>query len=182
MKPSIWLGVPTTKGRKPRGKVKNSVEVDYETARRLFTLACVLHIRVDPDEREQRTVTDLLGAVLFACTENALRSPWRKASALSRAPDGVDSVGVRERSHLRLKFWTIGIDLSRHRSKKLRRFRGRVLRFDNHLVAGGATQGCRTDANDGDRHRILEYVRSEYCRGQSGHPPRGVPASAGPVA
>ena len=71
---------------------------------------------------EQRTVTDLPGAVLFACTENALRSPM--AESILKHFHGrqiyVDSVGVRagEVDGFAVEVLDeIGIDLSRHRSK-----------------------------------------------------------------
>ena len=66
---------------------------------------------------EQRTVTDLPGAVLFACTENALRSPM--AESILKHFHGrqiyVDSVGVRAGEGLMdlpLKFWTRSVSIS----------------------------------------------------------------------
>jgi len=67
-------------------------------------------------------VSDLPGAVLFACTENALRSPM--AESILKHLHGhriyVDSVGVRSGkidSFAIEVLEEIGIDLSRHRSK-----------------------------------------------------------------
>jgi len=67
-------------------------------------------------------VSDLPGAVLFACTENALRSPM--AESILKHLQGhriyVDSVGVRSGkidSFAIEVLEEIGIDLSRHRSK-----------------------------------------------------------------
>ena len=67
-------------------------------------------------------MTDLPGAVLFACTENALRSPM--AESILKHFHGrriyVDSVGVRagEIDGFAVEVLDeIGIDLSRHRSK-----------------------------------------------------------------
>jgi len=67
-------------------------------------------------------VSDLPGAVLFACTENALRSPM--AESILKHFHGrriyVDSVGVRagEVDGFAVEVLDeIGIDLSRHRSK-----------------------------------------------------------------
>ena len=67
-------------------------------------------------------MTDLPGAVLFACTENALRSPI--AESILKYFHGrqiyVDSVGVRagEIDGFAVEVLDeIGIDLSRHRSK-----------------------------------------------------------------
>ena len=67
-------------------------------------------------------MSDLPGAVLFACTENALRSPM--AESILKHLQGhriyVDSVGVRSGkvdSFAIEVLEEIGIDLSRHRSK-----------------------------------------------------------------
>ncbi|MBC8451864.1 MAG: low molecular weight phosphatase family protein, partial [Rhodospirillaceae bacterium] len=67
-------------------------------------------------------MSDLPGAVLFACTENALRSPM--AESILKHLQGhriyVDSVGVRsgEIDPFAIEVLDeIGIDLSRHRSK-----------------------------------------------------------------
>jgi len=67
-------------------------------------------------------MSDLPGAVLFACTENALRSPM--AESILKHLQGhriyVDSVGVRsgEIDSFAIEVLDeIGIDLSRHRSK-----------------------------------------------------------------
>ena len=67
-------------------------------------------------------MSDLPGAVLFACTENALRSPM--AESILKHLQGhriyVDSVGVRcgEIDSFAIEVLEeIGIDLSRHRSK-----------------------------------------------------------------
>ena len=67
-------------------------------------------------------MSDLPGAVLFACSENALRSPM--AESILKHLHGhriyVDSVGVRagELEGFAVEvLYEIGIDLSRHRSK-----------------------------------------------------------------
>lgn len=72
--------------------------------------------------RERQIVSDLPGAVLFACTENALRSPM--AESILKHLYGhriyIDSVGVRsgELDGFAVEVLDeIGIDLSRHRSK-----------------------------------------------------------------
>ncbi len=69
-------------------------------------------------------MSDLPGAVLFACSENALRSPM--AESILKHLHGhriyVDSVGVRagELDGFAVEVLDeIGIDLSRHRSKSL---------------------------------------------------------------
>lgn len=74
------------------------------------------------DIGKDRAVSDLPGAVLFACTENALRSPM--AESILKHFHGhriyVDSVGVRagEIDPFAVEVLDeIGIDLSRHRSK-----------------------------------------------------------------
>ena len=67
-------------------------------------------------------MNDMPGAVLFACTENALRSPM--AESMLKYFQGhriyVDSVGVRagKLDDFAVEvLYEIGIDLSRHRSK-----------------------------------------------------------------
>lgn len=67
-------------------------------------------------------MTDLPSAVLFACTENALRSPMAESilKHFHRGGIYVDSVGVRAGcidSFAVEVLDEIGIDLSRHRSK-----------------------------------------------------------------
>lgn len=69
-------------------------------------------------------VTDLPDSILFVCSENALRSPMAEALAKSILGDRVfvDSVGVRDGDLDPMAIAVleeIGIDLSRHRSKKL---------------------------------------------------------------
>lgn len=69
-------------------------------------------------------MADLPDSILFVCSENALRSPMAEALAKSLLGDRVfiDSVGVRDGDLDPMAIAVleeIGIDLSRHRSKKL---------------------------------------------------------------
>ncbi len=74
-------------------RLKGKVEMDHETARRLFTLICSVQpyaARIDP-----RDAT--LPLVLFICSMNAVRSPMAAALARRAFPEGViaRSAGVR---------------------------------------------------------------------------------------
>src|SRR5262249_8780933 len=75
-------------------RLKHKVKVDFETARRLFTLICVLHWT---GRRVSEGGTNR-GAVLFACGQNSVRSPM--AAALMRQAFGnglvIASAGVRK--------------------------------------------------------------------------------------
>ena len=54
-----------------RERLNGKVDVDFDTARRLFTLVSVLALA----GRRSQMAGDLPGAVLFACSQNAIRSP-----------------------------------------------------------------------------------------------------------
>tara|TARA_R110002126_G_scaffold9519_13_gene42969 strand:+ start:5498 stop:5938 length:441 start_codon:yes stop_codon:yes gene_type:complete len=69
-------------------------------------------------------MTSLPSSILFVCSENALRSPMAEALTKHRFGTGVyvDSVGVRDGDLDPMAIAVmdeIGVDMSRHKSKKL---------------------------------------------------------------
>ena len=98
-----------------RERLHGKVEVDFDTARRLFTLV------MRPALARMSVAGDLPGAVLFACTQNAIRSPM--AAGLDEAflrTQGVRRI-VRRQAGRELDPFVIavmdeiGIDMSKHR-------------------------------------------------------------------
>ena len=107
---------------------------------------------------------ELPGAVLFACTMNAVRSPM--AAAILRHLAGrrvyVDSAGVRAGApdpFVDEVMDEIGIDMSRHRPHTHRRPARHLVRPHRHAVARGAPPRARADAHHGRRRRVLADLR-----------------------
>ncbi len=94
-------------------RLQGKVEMDHETARRLFTLICSIQpyaARIDPRDTS-------LPLVLFVCTMNAVRSPMAAALARRAFPAGViaRSAGIRNGVidgfvHAVMEEW--GVDMS----------------------------------------------------------------------
>lgn len=89
-------------------RLKDKIDVDFDTARRLFTLVCVLHWRADTGHgcRPGGSAAMSAGAtgkplapqsVLFLCGMNAIRSPMAEALARQILPSRVflASAGLR---------------------------------------------------------------------------------------
>ena len=111
----------------------------------------------------------LPASVLFACSQNSIRSPM--AEALAKRLYGqaayIDSVGVRaaERRRLRRR----GARRDRHRRpppsrQDVRRRRSELVRPDRHAVARGASPGAGIHPRHGGRGRILAGPRSQRRR------------------
>ncbi len=96
-------------------RLKGKVEMDHETARRLFTLICAVQpyaSRIDPRDAK-------LPLVLFVCSMNAVRSPMAAALARRAFPAEVisRSAGVRNGivdGFVHQVMDEMGVDMSAH--------------------------------------------------------------------
>jgi len=108
-------GLHNDAGELLRTRLDNKLEIDLETARRLFTLICAVQPYASRiDERESKLPT-----VLFVCSMNSVRSPIAAALARKFFPGRIiaRSAGVRSGkadAFVHEVMEEIGIDMSVH--------------------------------------------------------------------
>lgn len=98
-----------------RGRLAGKLELDTNTARRLFTLICALHPHADRPDASTRD----LPSVLFVCSMNSVRSPIAAALARRRFPGRIvaRSAGVtsgKVDSFVHEVMDEVGIDMAVH--------------------------------------------------------------------
>lgn len=98
-----------------RARLKGKLELDINTARRLFTLICALH----PQAERPDAATAGVPSVLFVCSLNSVRSPMAASLARKRFPGRIvaRSAGVtsgKVDSFVHEVMEEVGVDMSVH--------------------------------------------------------------------
>jgi len=137
-----------------RTRLKNKIEMDHETARRLFTLICAVQpYAARTDEKESG-----LPVVLFVCSMNSVRSPIAAALARRSFPGRLiaRSAGVRSGKadgFVHEVMEEIGIDMSVHTPHTMDELV--ATKFDLVVTLS-------RDARDAVKKRNLEVGRTEH--------------------
>ena len=159
-----------------RTRLDNKLEIDLNTARRLFTLICAVQpYAARIDERESK-----LPAVLFVCSMNSVRSPIAAALARKAFPGRIiaRSAGVQSGKadgFVHEVMEEIGIDMSIHTPHTLDELAAThfdlVVTLSDDAEAAVAARGIEADAiarwrvndpttSEGNREAVLSGYRT----------------------